>query len=145
MKRTSLIAAAALLVVSSSVAFGLALRHSSWSAAVKGTDGMKLHGSATVKASADGKSTMVDFKILGDTPGSVRPWHIHIGSCAKSGGVWGGGASYAPITIDAKGKGEGKATIAMVVPDTGSYYVNVHESAANMGHAVACGDLKHKM
>ena len=145
MKRTSLVAAAALLVLSSSVAFGLVLRHSEWAGAVKGLGGMKLHGSATVKPSADGKQTMVDFKIAGDVAGSVRPWHIHSGSCAKNGGVVGGGASYTPITIDKKGKGEGKATLAIVVPDTGSYYVNVHESAANMGHAVACGDLKHKM
>ncbi|MEP6779799.1 MAG: hypothetical protein ABJC26_07915 [Gemmatimonadaceae bacterium] len=141
MKRSSLVAAAALLVGSSSVAFALA-RHSEWSAKVAGKDGMKLHGTATVKPSADGKSTMVDFKIMGDVAGSVRPWHVHTGSCAKSGAPVMASA-YTPITIDAKGNGEGKATLAMVVPDTGSYYVNVHESKENMGHAVACGDLKH--
>ncbi len=145
MKRFSVATVAALLVLSSSVAFGLVLRHGTWAAAVKGTAGMKLHGSASVKGTEDGKQTMVDFKIKNDVAGSVRPWHIHSGSCAKTGGVVGGGASYPPITINAKGTGEGKATLAMMVPDTGSYYVNVHESAANMGHSVACGDLKHKM
>ncbi|MEP6766660.1 MAG: hypothetical protein ABJB66_20255 [Gemmatimonadaceae bacterium] len=145
MKRISLAAAAALLLVSSSVAFGLVLRHGTWAAAVKGTDGMKLHGSATVKATADDKQTMVDFKIENDVAGSVRPWHIHSGSCAKTGGVVGGGGNYPAITVDAKGNGEGKATLSMVVPDTGMYYINVHESKENMGHSVACGDLKHKM
>ena len=43
---------------------------------------------------------------------------------------------------DAKGAAESKATLALPLPDTGSYYVNIHESSTSMGKIVACGDLK---
>jgi hypothetical protein len=145
MKRSSIAGVTALLVLSSSVAFGLALKHTEYDAKVVATDGSKIHGTATMKSTADDKGTMVDFKIMGDAANATHPWHIHKGSCEKPGGVWGGGASYKPIVADAKGDGESKTTIAMAVPDTGSYYVNVHESATNMGKQIACGDLKMKM
>ena len=142
MKRTSIFASAALLAVSSSVAFGLVLRHMDYVVTLTGKDGAAVHGSGTIKAD---KTTEVEIKLMGDVAGAVRPWHIHVGSCAAAGGVFGGGRSYTPITIDAKGEGAGKASLTAVLPDTGSYYVNIHESSANMGKIVACGDLKHKM
>ena len=145
MKRSAIAGTAALLVLSSSVAFGLAVRHMEYDAKVVATDGSKMSGTAVMKSTADDKGTEVDFKIMGDAANATHPWHVHRGSCAKPGGVWGGGASYKPIAADAKGAGESKATIAMAVPDTGSYYVNVHESTTNMAKQVACGDLKMKM
>ena len=142
MKRASIFASTALLALSSSVAFGLVLRHMDYTVTLTGKDGAAVHGSGTVKVD---KTTEVELKLLGDVVGSVRPWHIHVGSCAKAGGVFGGGRSYTPITIDEKGEGAGKASLVAVLPDTGTYYVNIHESSANMGKIVACGDLKHKM
>jgi superoxide dismutase, Cu-Zn family len=142
MKRSSIFASAALLALSSSVAFGLVLRHMDYTVTLTGKDGAAVHGSGTVKSD---KTTEVEIKLLGDVAGSVRPWHIHTGTCAKAGGVWGGGRSYTPITIDAKGEGTGKASIATALPDTGTYYVNIHESSGNMAKIVACGDLVHKM
>lgn len=142
MKRTSLVAVAALLAVSSSAAFA-ALRHMDYTVTLTGKDGAGVHGSGTAKS--EDKTTEVEIKLMGDVAGSVRPWHIHSGSCAKAGGVFGGGRSYTPITIDAKGDGSSKASVPVSLPDTGTYYVNIHESAANMGKIVACGDLKMKM
>ncbi|MBC8088935.1 MAG: hypothetical protein H7Z40_16850 [Phycisphaerae bacterium] len=142
MKRSSIFASAALLALSSSVAFGLVLRHMDYTVTVTGKDGAAVHGSGTVKAD---KTTEIELKLVGDAAGSVRPWHIHVGSCTKAGGVFGGARSYTPITIDAKGEGMSKASLTAVLPDTGTYYVNIHESSANMGKIVACGDLKHKM
>jgi len=142
MKRSSIFASAALLALSSSVAFGLVLRHMDYTVTLTGKDGAAIHGSGTVKAD---KTTEVEIKLMGDVAGSVRPWHIHTGSCEKAGGVFGGGRSYTAITIDAKGEGTGKASLTAVLPDTGSFYVNIHESSANMAKIVACGDLKHKM
>jgi hypothetical protein len=142
MRRSSILSAAVLLAASSSLAFGLVIRHGGWTAAIAGKDGSPIKGSATMKAGKDAATTEIDVKYAGDTPSTTRPWHVHIGSCAKAGGVWGGGKAYAPLAGDAKGAAESKATIAMALPDTGSYYVNVHESATNMGKIVACGDLK---
>jgi len=106
-----------------------------------GKDDSKIHGTATMKEGKD-NTTEVMVTLTGDTPSTTRPWHIHVGSCTKSGAPLGGGKPYTPMVGDAKGAAESKATLALPLPDSGSYYVNVHESSTNMGKIVACGDLK---
>ncbi len=142
MRRSSILSAVVLLAASSSLAFGLAVRHGGWTAAIAGKDGSTIKGSATMHAGKDAATTEIMVKYAGDAPSTTRPWHVHMGSCAKAGGVWGGGKAYTPLVGDAKGAADGKATVAMALPDTGSYYVNIHESSTNMGKIVACGDLK---
>lgn len=143
MRHSKFAAIAAALAVSSSVALALTVTHGHWMGAVTGKDGAATTGSAMMAGSTDGKSTEVTLELMGETASVTRPWHIHTGSCAKGGGVLGGGKSYTPITVDDKGHGTSKATLAMAMPDTGSYYVNIHESGTNMSKIVACGDLKH--
>ncbi|MES2525340.1 MAG: hypothetical protein V4617_21795 [Gemmatimonadota bacterium] len=130
----------AALALSSSVAVALTVAPH-WSGTVAGKDGSKTTGSAMMMATSDGAGTEVTLTLKGETASVTRPWHIHVGSCAKSGGILGGGRSYTPITVDDKGSGTSKATLMLAVPDTGSYYVSVHESPANMSNVVACGDL----
>lgn len=115
-----------------------------WSAPLAGRDGRRVTGTAFAKPTADGKGMDVQVTLSGDTPGATRPWHIHTGSCAASGGVVGGGRAYAPMVIDAKGNGSAKATLTVVLADTAAYYVNIHDAAAAMGIIVACGDLVKK-
>jgi hypothetical protein len=112
-----------------------------WAATLAGKDGRKLTGAATAKSNADGTGTDVTVTIDGDTPGATRPWHIHAGSCAKSGGVVGAGRAYTPMTIDGKGHGSATAKLTVLLADTTTYYVNIHDAAAAMGIIVACGDL----
>lgn len=115
-----------------------------WRATLAGKDGRKLTGTATAVPAADGAGTVISVSLEGDTPGATRPWHIHSGSCAASGGVVGGGRAYMPLTIDAKGHASGRATLALALPDTGSFYVNIHDAAAAMAIIVACGDLQKR-
>ncbi len=117
--------------------------HGMWMGEVNGKDGMTIKGNATMKGSDDEKSTIVEVELKGDAAGSVRPWHIHTGTCAAGGGVFGGGRSYTPITMDGMGGGKSTATLPVALPDTGKYYVNIHDSGSNMGKIVACGDLMH--
>ena len=106
----------------------------------------RFNNSATsiVGVTKDGTGTEIAVTLADDTPGATRPWHIHTGTCEKSGGVVGGGRAYAPIVINDKGQGTGKATLAVALADTATYYVNIHDAAAAMGIIVACGDLKKK-
>jgi hypothetical protein len=113
-------------------------------ATLVGKDGRKAHGSATVTPTQDGTGSEVAVTLTDDTPGATRPWHIHTGSCEKSGGVVGGGRAYVPIVINDKGQGTGKATLAVALADTATFYVNIHDAAQAMGIIVACGDLKKK-
>lgn len=129
------------LAVFSTSAFALTASSANWAGKLAGNDGAKVTGEASMKPTADGAGTEVNVMLMGDAAGTTRPWHVHIGSCAKGGGVLGGGSSYTPITTDGSGHGMTKATLPIATPDTGSYYVNIHESAGNMGKIVACGDL----
>ena len=140
MKRFSVATATVLVALSSSIASGLVL-HGRWTGMVMGKDNSKIHGTATMK-SGKNNTTEVVVKLKGDTPSTTRPWHIHVGSCTSAGAPLGGGKPYTPMVGNAKGAAQGKATLALPLPDTGSYYVNIHESSANMGKIVACGDLK---
>ncbi len=137
-------AISAALVGNTAVLFALARPVADYVATLAGKDGRKVHGTATVTPSKAGDSTEVLVTLDDDTPGATRPWHIHAGTCEKGGGVVGGGRAYPPIVIDDKGHGTGKAKLAMVLSDTTTYYVNIHDAAAAMGIIAACGDLKKK-
>lgn len=139
--RTALAATLALAAVSIAAT---AIARVEWVGTIAGKDGRKITGIATVKATADGAGSEVQVTLDGDTPGATRPWHIHSGSCAKSGGVVGGARAYTPMAIDPKGHGSAKATLPQALPDTGTYYVNIHDASAAMSIIVACGDLAKK-
>jgi superoxide dismutase, Cu-Zn family len=144
MRRTYWTVAAIAMTVTSTVALAITTA-ATWTGKLAGKENEKIMGEATMKPSADGAGTEVSVMLMGDSASASRPWHVHVGSCATGGGVFGGGKSYTPITSDASGHGMSKATLAVTTPDTGSYFVNVHESAANMGKIVACGDLTKGM
>ncbi len=137
-------ALSAALVSNSAVLFALARPITDYAATLAGKDGRKVHGTATVTPTQDGTGTEVAVTLTDDTPGATRPWHIHTGTCEKSGGVVGGGRAYTPIVINDKGQGVGKATLPVALADSATYYVNIHDAAAAMGIIVACGDLKKK-
>lgn len=128
-------------LLTSAVIAVAAVTAGTWNADVKGVGGTAITGHATMKPAAGGSGTEVDIMLMTDSVGAVRPWHVHIGSCARSGGIFGDRSAYTPITIDANQHGMTKATLSVPAPDTGSYYISVHHSAGNMGKIVACGDL----
>ncbi|MGQ0764724.1 MAG: hypothetical protein ACT4OZ_03555 [Gemmatimonadota bacterium] len=141
MRIRQLIGATGVLAFAATAGHAAGVFEKMWMGGVAGKDGSTITGSATMKAATDGNGSVVEVSIKGDVAGSVRPWHVHIGSCAAAGGVFGGGRSYTPITADAQGAGTSRATLTATLPDSGRYYVNIHESAANMSRIVACGDL----
>jgi hypothetical protein len=138
--RRPLSAALLVLSASSSLAFGLVL-HDAWEGMVMGKDGSKIRGAIGMEKGSKPKSTMVTVDYKGDVAGSTRPWHVHIGSCVTGGPVFGDAKAYTPLKVGADGTTKGKTTLLVPLPDSGDYYVNIHESAATMGKIVACGDL----
>jgi hypothetical protein len=91
------------------------------------------------------KGTSAEVMISGDQPNAVRPWHVHKGSCGNDQGIFGSPSAYKPITVGSDGKGKSKATLSMALPDSGSYFVNVHSSMSDMKTIVACGNLTKGM
>ena len=130
-----------LLVAGSSLANGAVRRHVAWDGMVLGVGGSKIRGEVEMLAGKTPRTTAVEVTYARDVAGAVRPWHVHVGSCAKGGPVLGSSSAYPALRVDGKGAAEGKATLRLALPDSGSYYVNIHESAAAMSKVVACGDL----
>ena len=85
--------------------------------------------------------TTVQITLTGDTPGAVRAWHIHKGSCGHDDGIVGDAAVFPTFTVASDGKGVAKATLAAPLPAGTSYFVNVHASATDHKTIVACGAL----
>lgn len=141
-KYSPLVVAAVSLALSATVALGLTVRHLEWGAAVVGKEASKIKGPASMYAGMADGTTDVVVKYTGDIAGAVRPWHVHVGSCTKGGAIFGDAKAYTALKVGSNGAAEGKATLRVVVPDSGNFYVNIHESAANMAKIVACGNLQ---
>ena len=141
MKRSTITSIMLILTASSSLAHAMTRLHDSWDGLIVGKNGSKIRGVASMAAGKTDGTTLAEVKYKGDRAGVTRPWHVHIGSCAKGGPVLGDASAYSALRVAATGDAEGKATLRLALPDSGRYYVNIHESPTNMGTIVACGDL----
>ncbi len=140
MKRFAM-AAIGLVLVSSSLAAALARRHDAWDGMVLGVRGSKIRGVIALVGGKTVGTTQAEVSYKGDVAGVTRPWHVHVGSCARGGAVLGGAKAYSLLRVTAQGTAEGKATLRVPLPDSGSYYVSIHESAASLSKIIACGDF----
>ena len=113
-----------------------------WCADLAPPDGVTgPHGSVVLEPGRRPSSTLVRVVISGDTPGALRPWHLHTGMCGGLGPIVGPEQSYARIRINARGNGVAVIELPVPFPETGTLFVNVHESVKAMEHIVTCGQL----
>ncbi len=99
------------------------------------------HGSVVVEPGKQPNHTVVRVVISGDTPGALRPWHLHRGHLGDSSPIVGPEQSYARIRINARGNGVAVIDLPIPFPDTGDLFVSVHESLKAMGTIVTCAQL----
>jgi len=99
------------------------------------------HGSVVLEPGRHPNHTRVRVVISGDTPGALRPWHLHAGTCGAVGPIVGPENSYARIRINARGNGVAVIELPIPFPESGALFVNVHESLKAMDHIVTCGQL----
>ena len=85
--------------------------------------------------------TQAHVNISNAVPGGLHPWHVHRGQCGQDQGVLGPADAYRALKVDGDGRATSDATLPIPLPKTGSYFVNVHASARNMGTIIACGNL----
>ncbi len=114
-----------------------------WTAKLAPQGGTNVSGTATVESGAS--STHATVSLTGGDPGTTYPWHVHSGKCGDNGPVVGQASAYTPIKISKSGSGKVDVTLPFTVPDNGSYYINIHKSASDMGTIVSCGDLSMGM
>ena len=73
--------------------------------------------------------------------GTVRPWHVHYGTCGNDQGIVGDPNAYAPLRPGADGAANATATITVPLDTRRTYFVNIHESPTRLQSIVACGPL----
>ena len=81
-------------------------------------------------------STVTVTVSVEDGTTTPQPAHVHTGTCAKLGGV-----SYPLVNVVS-----GKSTttlkgVTLASLQTGSFVINVHKSAADLGTYVSCGEI----
>jgi len=92
-------------------------------------------GVATLTSTSDNQ-TQVVIQLTGAAADSQEPAHIHVGTCAKLDPK----PTY-PLTTVAGGKSTTTVAVPLKSLMTGGYAINVHQSTANIGTYVACGNI----
>ena len=113
-----------------------------WKADLVGT-GTATGMTGDAHAVTDGSRTQVTLKLANAQAGHAYPWHVHAGACGTNGPVVGPGGAYPQAVIGSDGKATATASLNFPLSKTGSYYVNVHASPAQMSTIVACAPLNH--
>lgn len=115
-----------------------------WNATLSTPSGMTgavdLHGAASLIASGPNKS-VATVSITNAAPKGAHPWHVYQGQCGDDGAVLGTASAYPLLNVDNDGHASASATLPLQLPTTGTYYVMVNASAANMQTILACGNL----
>jgi hypothetical protein len=112
-----------------------------WRADIRGNDIYStLTGSSLVTAFEDDQGFTATVTLQGDEPGSVRPWHVHVGICESGGAIVGPDEAYPRLRIGADGSADASTNV-LVALDDGSYHVNIHHSDEFFSDLIACGNL----
>jgi LPXTG-motif cell wall-anchored protein len=97
-------------------------------------NGSGVSGSATLTDM--GAQTQVVITVTGEPTSASEPDHIHVGQC---------GATLGAVKFPLKNVEGGTSTtvvnVALSALQNGNYAINLHESAANIGNYVACGNI----
>ena len=101
--------------------------------ALKAENGSGEDGKVTLVGNAS--KTTVTISLKGENTTGKQPAHIHTGPCSKIGGV-----KY-PLSDVVLGQSVTVVGAPLDALTNGTLAVNVHESAADLGKYVACGDL----
>ncbi len=111
-----------------------------WSAAATAGPGFAGAGAnATARSTAGGTTVNVAFREASGMSGTVRPWHVHFGSCGNDQGIVGDASAYPALRPGPDGTASASATISVPLDPARTYFVNIHKSPAELQTIVACG------
>jgi hypothetical protein len=116
-----------------------------WHASIASPAGLagvvQMSGTASMAPGTKPGTTQLLLNVANSTPGGVHPWAVHLGQCGADEGVFGALENYQPLTVGSDGKGASSASVALVAPAAGNYFVSVKASAANDETTIACGNF----
>lgn len=117
----------------------IADRIGDWDANLSPMNNSGVRGASRVQSVGLGSG--VTITINNATAGAAHPWHVHVGTCASGGGIFGDASDYPTLTVAADGNASANATLDVALNEQSSYHVNVHRSPTDLGTIIACGNL----
>jgi hypothetical protein len=104
---------------------------------------VQMNGSASMAPTPDGSKTMVSIVLANASPGGHHPWSVQQGQCGTGAdqGMFGKSDEYKTLDVASGGAAKGEASIPLVTPASGDYFVVVRASPLNWETVVACGNL----
>lgn len=113
-----------------------------WTGAATAHSGFAGAGAnAAARSTSGGTTVNVAFREATGMTGTVRPWHVHFGSCGNDQGIVGDANAYPPLRPGSDGTARVNATLSVPLDPARSYFVNIHKSPAELQTIVACGAL----
>src|SRR5688572_33008423 len=113
-----------------------------WSATASANPGFTGAGAnATARSTSGGTSVNVAFREASGMSGTVRPWHVHFGSCGNDQGIVGDPSAYSPLRPGPDGTATVSATLSVPLDPARSYFVNIHKSPDETQTIGDCGAL----
>lgn len=109
-----------------------------WGALITPIGTGSVRGRVDIAPAPAGHSATMILILDGLDPGGTYVWHIHRSLCA-SPEAGGPPSEYAPVTVDAQGRGSSTGTFPMADTNMTGYHIDVHPTG---GPAVACGNLE---
>src|SRR5215472_16187837 len=92
--------------------------------------------SGTATLTSNGATTDVVVNVTGEPAGGSEPVHVHTGQCGPTLG----GVKF-PLKNVENGTSTTTVNATLASLETGGFAINLHESAANISHFVACGNI----
>jgi len=102
---------------------------------------VQMSGQISMSPGGNGGNTTVALLLANASPGGLHPWQLHRGQCGTDDGVFGSADAYKTLKVDEYGRASSSATVPLVMPRDGQYFVSVGASVANAETIVACGNL----
>ena len=102
---------------------------------------VQMTGQISMSPASNAGNTNVALLLANASPGGMHPWQLHRGQCGTDEGVFGSAEAYKTLKVDEYGRATGSASVPLVMPSDGRYYVSVGASVANPETIVACGNL----
>ena len=121
--------------------FGMGGKTDAWVAVVSPQGAQTLRGTVIWGPGATVAASRATVSLSGGIPLSQHPWHIHKGKCGDNGEIVGPPNEYQVLIVDTDGSVKLVNDLSFPVTPSGDFYVNVHESAANMGNIIGCGPM----
>ena len=111
------------------------------SGAITGATTVTLGGRGSMMRGSSSVETRAMLSLFGAAPGSTHAWHLHLGSCNNDRGILGAPELYTPVVTGNDGRGDITVTLPFTTPNSGEYFIDVHETQSSASRIVACAPL----